>query len=309
VIQQTVLIIDDAEEVHALLDVRLRGEALRLYHAESPERGLDMAVELQPDLILLDVDMPQLSGFEVCQRLKADPSTAHIPVVFLTGSGDITTKVRGFDLGAVDYVTKPFDPVELRARVRSTLRTKRYLDLLSARAQVDGLTGLKNRAYFEQRISEEVAAAMRYGREVCLVMVDVDHFKNLNDSFGHPFGDLVLQRIGELLTGCSRVTDAACRFGGEEFALVLTETDSDGAMVLAERLRQEIKALAFTSRGQNVSVTASFGVCSARALLEAKKLDVRTLVEAADHALYSAKRSGRDQVALASPSNVNRTVQ
>lgn len=308
-IQQTVLVIDDAEEVHALLDVRLRGEALRLYHAETPERGLDMAVELQPDLILLDVDMPLLSGFDVCQRLKADPSTAHIPVVFLTGSGDTATKVRGFDLGAVDYVTKPFDPVELRARVRSTLRTKRYLDLLSARAQVDGLTGLKNRAYFEQRISEEVAAAIRYGREVCLVMVDVDHFKNLNDTYGHPFGDLVLQRIGELLSGCSRVTDGACRFGGEEFALILTETSLDGALVLAERLREELKALEFFARGERVSVSASFGICSARALLESKTLDVRTLVEVADAALYAAKRGGRDRVAVAALPVVDRMIQ
>lgn len=292
---QSVLVIDDAEEVHALLDVRLRDEGLRLYRATCPRRGLEMALELLPDMILLDFEMPGLDGFEVCQRLKADPSTSHIPVVFLTGTSDVSAKVRGFELGAVDYVTKPFDPVELKARVRSTLRTKRYHDLLGSRAQIDALTGLRNRGYFDQRLAEEVAAAARYARKVCLVMMDLDHFKALNDTHGHPFGDLVLQRTGELLSQRCRATDAACRYGGEEFGLVLTETDIDGARVLAERIRDDVSALVLRSRGAAVQVTASFGIA---AVVPAQALTVGGLLDRADQALYAAKRGGRNRVSV-----------
>lgn len=299
-IHQSILVVDDSDDIHRLLDVRLGGDGLRLYHATDSWQGVAMALQLQPDMILLDVGMPVLDGFGVCQQLKADPSTAHIPVVFLTGASDVDAKVRGFDIGAVDYVTKPFDPVELRARIRSTLRTKRFQDLLSSRAQVDGLTGLKNRAYFDQRLSEEVCAAARYGRDVCLVMLDLDHFKSLNDDHGHPFGDLVLQRTGELLAARCRATDAACRYGGEEFALILTETTPPGALILAERLRQDLRELDVRSRGKSVTITASFGVGYSAPLAEQERLTVRTLLEAADGALYAAKRAGRDRIELAS---------
>jgi diguanylate cyclase (GGDEF)-like protein len=298
-ITQSVLIIDDSEDVHALLDVRLRGESLRLYHASNPTQGLDIAARLHPDVILLDLEMPEMDGFTVCQHLKADPSTAQIPVVFLTGANDVLAKVRGFDVGGVDYVTKPFDPVELRARVRATLRTKRYQDMLSARAQLDALTGLRNRSYFEQRVAEEVAAAVRYKRDVCLVMMDIDHFKSLNDNHGHPFGDLVLQRTGELLLNRCRATDAGCRYGGEEFAIILTETKPDGALHFCERLRSEFAAMKLRAADGYVKVTASFGISYAAEVARRQALTVRSLVEIADEALYSAKRSGRDRVVLA----------
>ena len=219
---QTVLAIDDSPDIHQLLDVRLRPEGILLHHALSADEGLEKALHVKPDLILLDVDLPVLSGFEVCQRLKNDPATASIPIIFLTGASEVRTKVHGFDLGAVDYVVKPFDPAELRARVRAALRTKRFLDLLATRSHVDGLTGVWNRTYFNQRFGEEMSAATRYGRAVALVMLDLDHFKGHNDSFGHPFGDQVLQAVGDVLHTCLRTTDAPCRFGGEEFALILS---------------------------------------------------------------------------------------
>jgi two-component system, cell cycle response regulator len=135
---QSILIIDDSPEIHDLLEVKLRPEAVRIVHAMDSERGMTAALECRPDLILLDLEMPGIGGFELCQRLKCDPSTALVPVVFLTGTSDVATKVRGFDLGAVDYITKPFDTAELRARVRAALRTKRYLDLLSVRPRSTG---------------------------------------------------------------------------------------------------------------------------------------------------------------------------
>jgi diguanylate cyclase (GGDEF)-like protein len=295
---QTVLAIDDSPDVHRLLDVRLRPEGLVIHHALNAEEGLTMAREHLPDLVLLDVDLPLVTGFEVCQRLKEDPATSSIPVIFLTGAAEIYTKVQGFDLGAVDYVIKPFDPAELRARVRAALRTKRFHDLLSARSHVDGLTGIWNRSYFNQRLGEEVSAAQRYRRTVSLVMVDLDYFKGHNDTFGHPFGDLVLQSVGDVLHSALRTTDAPCRFGGEEFALILTETPEEGAMVTAERVRKQIADLPFRPKDRHVQVTASLGVaCST--LFDSRDMTVTGLVTAADDALYEAKTGGRNRVCLA----------
>jgi diguanylate cyclase (GGDEF)-like protein len=295
-----VLTIDDSLDVHRLLDVRLRPEGLILHHALDADEGLTKARELKPDLILLDVDLPLMTGFEVCQKLKLDPVTAEIPVIFLTGASDVYTKVQGFDLGAVDYVVKPFEPAELRARVRAALRTKRFHDLLSARSHVDGLTGIWNRSYFNQRFGEEMSAAQRYGRTISLVMLDLDHFKGLNDSYGHPFGDQVLQAVGDVLHAFLRTTDAPCRFGGEEFALALTETDEKGAAITAERVRVQIAQLAFRPQDKHVQITASFGVaCST--IFDTKVLSVSRMVAAADEALYRAKHEGRNRVCIARP--------
>jgi diguanylate cyclase (GGDEF)-like protein len=296
---QTLLVIDDSVDIHRLLDVRLRPEEVVLYHAHTAEEGLAKARDLKPDLILLDVELPVMSGFEVCESLKQDPALAEIPVIFLTGATDIHTKVQGLELGAVDYVVKPFDPAELRARVRAALRTKRYHDLLSARANVDGLTGIWNRSYFNQRFGEEIAAAQRYSRFVSLVMLDLDHFKAHNDTFGHPFGDRILQVVGDILHSAVRTTDAPCRFGGEEFALILTETPAEGALVIAERIRQRIAGTVFRPKDVSVPVTASFGVASSEAFGET--VSVARMIRAADEALYRAKNEGRNRTCLAEP--------
>ena len=296
--QPSVLVVDDSPDIHMLVEVRLRPEGVTVHHAEGGAEGLRLARELKPDLILLDVDMPGLSGLEVCRELKRGP-TSVIPVIFLTGAADVQAKVEGFDAGAVDYVTKPFEPTELRARVRAALRTKRYLDLLEARAHIDGLTGLRNRSYFDTRLADELAAARRYGREVALVMLDVDHFKGHNDHHGHPFGDQVLQTLGELLSSSVRSSDAACRYGGEEFALVLTETTGPNALILAERVRERIAALPFKMRGQDVLVTASLGIASTTDFADRTTVTSGPLIALADGALYAAKRAGRNRVLLA----------
>ncbi len=294
-----VLAVDDSPDVHALLEVRLRPEGLHLVKAESYDAGLALARQLMPDLILLDVDMPEHSGLDLCRRLKEHPTTANIPIIFLTGSSDVDTKVHGFDLGAVDYVTKPFHPAELRARVRAALRMKRAQDMLTQRAQVDALTGLRNRAYLDDRLAAEVAASARSGRPLSLVMMDLDHFKNLNDTFGHPFGDLVLQRVGDFLARSVRPCDVACRYGGEELAVILTDTTIAGAHAVAERIRDQVRQLDLAPRGKTVTVTASFGVAEANELASAGgELRPSALLAAADAALYTAKREGRDCVRL-----------
>lgn len=294
-----VLAIDDSQDVLDLLAVRLRPEGLVLVTGKSYEEGLALATQLRPDLILLDVDMPEHSGLDLCRRLKEETATRNIPVIFLTGSDDVNTKVHGFDLGAVDYVTKPFHPAELRARVRSALRMKRAQDMLTQKAQVDALTGLRNRAYMDERLAAEIKGAARSGRPLSLVMIDLDHFKSLNDGYGHPFGDLVLQRVGDFLPRSIRPCDVACRYGGEELAIILADTPIAGAYTVAERIREQVRALALAPRGKPVVVTASLGIAE---LGDVEQTDgeVRpgTLIAAADAALYVAKREGRDCVRL-----------
>lgn len=295
-----VLVIDDSQDIHDILAVRLKPEQVDLHAALEAQDGLTRARALVPDLVLLDIDMPNMTGFEICQRLKDDPMTAAVPIIFLTGAAEVHTKVQGFDLGAVDYVTKPFEPAELRARVRAALRTKRYHDLLATRAQIDGLTGLWNRAYFDRRLREEALAAVRYERPVSLVLLDLDHFKRLNDDHGHPFGDRVLQAVGEILWGELRAVDAPCRYGGEELGLILTHTDLDGAMVVGERVRAAIASMSLRHKGAQVRVTASVGV-SATSLVEPRTaVTGELMIDLADQALYRAKRGGRDRVERAS---------
>lgn len=297
---QTILAIDDSPEIHQLLKVRLKDlRDVELVHAHCAFDGFDQAQALNPDLILLDVMMPDASGFDICRRLKATSETQNIPVIFLTGASDVDQKVLGFDLGAVDYIQKPFDSAELSARIRAALRTKRCQDMVAHRAMIDGLTGLWNRDHFDQRLHEEIAAAHRYDRPMSLIMMDVDKFKNLNDNHGHPFGDEVLQAVGDVLQETVRTTDWPCRYGGEEFGLILRETDLEGAVIMAERVRAEIEALELRNKAQSVSVTASFGVVSSTLCMNPVELSSKWVIESADKALYAAKESGRNRVCTA----------
>src|SRR4051812_31479515 len=244
-----------------------------------------MACSLAPDLILLDVDMPDCDGFEACRRLKADAATAGIPVIFLTGVCDPEQKVQGFELGAVDYVTKPFEPSELRARVRAALRTKYLMDLLAKRAMIDGLTGLWNRACFEQRLATELSLAGRTDRPVACALIDLDHFKQVNDNHGHPFGDEVLRTIAQVVVDACRHEDVVCRYGGEELVLLMPNTTAEQALELAERVRAAVAATPFTTARGPAKVTCSIGV--------ADGLDGRgaAMVDLADKALYRAKQA------------------
>lgn len=291
-----VLAIDDSPDVLALLAVRLRPEDITLTTATSYDEGVALALSTLPDLILLDVDMPEHSGLDLCRRLKSEATTRNIPVIFLTGSTDIETKVHGFDLGAVDYVTKPFHPAELRARVRAALRMKRAQDLLTERIQIDALTSLRNRSFFDERLAVEVESHLRRLKPLSLVLLDLDHFKRLNDDFGHPFGDSVLQRVGDLIVRSVRSSDMACRYGGEELAVILPDTPSAQALQLGERLCAQIRALTFAPRGKPVVVTSSAGVAELFEVSRGEEPSPAALLEAADRALYAAKATGRDRV-------------
>jgi two-component system cell cycle response regulator len=288
-----VLVIDDSEFIHELVRTRLREEGLHVEHELSGESGLAHAIDGTPDLILLDVGLPDVDGFEVCRQLKERAETRQIPVIFLTGEADTDAKVRGLDLGAVDYVTKPFDEVELRARVRAALRTKRLQDLLQQQSFLDGLTGLWNRSYLDHRLEGELNIARRYERRLSIVLGDIDHFKLVNDNYGHLFGDHVIQRVAEAIMRHARRSDIACRYGGEEFALLLPGTGIEEAGVVAERLRAAVDSERFDMRGTQVDVTISFGVASTEGL---ETLTPEAIMNRADKALYGAKEAGRNRV-------------
>ena len=292
---QSVLVIDDAKDIHDLVAARLRPEGVRLLHAFDSDRGLALAREERPDLVLLDLDLDGRSGLDVCRALRADPRLAAIPVIFLTGTVDVATKVQAFDAGAIDYVTKPFDGVELRARVRAALRTKRFFDLLTTRAQLDPMTGLWNRAYFDARLGDEVEALARGRRRLALVIVDIDQFKAMTEAYGHPFADLVLRRVADVIASALRPDDVACRYGGEAFGALLRDATLADAELVTEQLLAGVAALDLRQGGARVPVTVSIGYVSSDKLEEGAELTPAALVAKADRGLFLARRTGRNR--------------
>jgi len=286
-----VLIIDDCPQLLAVARARLARDDHEVAVADGGRAGLEAVRSLRPDLVLLDVDMPDLNGFDLCRQLKSDPELQWIPVIFLTGRGRTAEKIRGLDLGAVDYITKPFDGVELRARVRAALRTKRFQDLVIEHAHMDPLTELPNRRMLSERLGVEWARAARHGGGLSLIMADIDHFKRINDLHGHPVGDRALKAVAGAISSQCRDADLPARYGGEEFAVIVPDESAAGAARLAERCRAAVEMLAVPAGGDVLRLTASFGVSDARSAPNAQ-----ALVEFADAALYVAKRTGRNRV-------------
>jgi len=290
---QRVLIVDDTKSIHALIKARLAGEPVELQSAYTSSDAMTMAGTLLPDLILLDVEMPDIDGFELCRRLKEQPATMSIPIVFLTGAGSTEAKLRGLELGAVDYVTKPFEPAELRARVRAALRMKYLLDLLNKKAMIDGLTGLWNRTYFDQTLAAQTSLSRRSGQPCSVVICDLDHFKGINDRCGHLTGDEALRIVAACMQATCRIEDVVCRFGGEEFGILVPNTPADRALIMAERLRKNIEKLQLVHRGMPVPITCSFGIADLSLCPD------NQIVGAADAALRKAKQNGRNRIEIA----------
>lgn len=286
-----VLVIDDSQDVHRLLKARLRHEELLLRGAVNGHEGLEAARAAAPAIILLDLDMPDMDGFEVLRRLKDDPATLNIPVIVLSGLQSAQDKVTAFDLGAVDYITKPFNLTELRVRIRSALRLHRLVQMLAQRAHIDGLTGLWNRAHFDKRLVEEAAGCARHRRALSLALVDVDHFKSINDTYGHPSGDAVLQGLSRVLQRECRQEDVACRYGGEEFALIMPDTSPEDGRSVCERVRTALEQVVWPRHPERL-VTVSIGVAGTSVALDA---EASRWLEAADRNLYAAKKDGRNR--------------
>lgn len=268
----------------------------QVFMATSGEQALALCASKQPDLLLLDVVMPGMDGYEVCRRLKADPATCDIPVIFITGHSDEAAEALGLDLGAVDFITKPFNPRIVRARVRTQLTLKAQADLLRLWVYIDGLTGVHNRRHFDERLVTELGRAARLNTPLSVVLLDVDFFKRFNDRYGHQAGDDCLRRVaGALKAGLRRPTDLLARYGGEEFVCLLPDTDLDGAMKVAQELLAHVVALQIPHEDSTVLpwVSISLGVCSYQG---ERQISAAELLKAADAQLYEAKGQGRNRV-------------
>ncbi|GAB4544560.1 MAG: diguanylate cyclase [Phycisphaerales bacterium] len=288
----TLLLVDDSPAIHRLLAIKLKNEGIDFVAAYSGPEAIEIARDIQPALVLLDVNMPDMDGYEVLHTLQADPVTHDIPVIMLSGEDDSQAKVRCFELGAMDYVTKPFQVAELRARITSALRITKLISLLEQRASIDALTGLGNRAYFNKRLDEEINKSSRSKEPLTLVMCDLDHFKKLNDGYGHPAGDAVLETYASILRDQLRTYDIPCRYGGEEFAIILPGTATPESANICERIRVAIEAQTWP-KYDGMKATSSFGLTSIPA---DDTNSAAAWIEAADQALYSAKTGGRNRV-------------
>ncbi len=290
-----VLVIDDIPTNCRILLESLKSD----YHidiATSGEQALATVIVNQPDLILLDIMMPGMDGYEVCSRLKQDVTLQNIPVIFLTAKNNKDDEARGFEWGVVDYIAKPFYIPIVKARIKSHLEQKKKHDLLVKLASIDPLTGIPNRRHFTNVFDVEWRRAKRGGTAISLMLVDVDYFKQYNDTYGHSAGDECLKKIAQgLYHSLKRPGDCAARIGGEEFAILLPETDALGAAIMADRIRMDIEKLNIphsNSKGFD-HATVSAGVATTT---PSEKMDRQVLLNAADEMLYQAKERGRNQV-------------
>jgi len=297
-----ILILDDDRSVRQLLERMVADCGYQALVASNWAEALRIYREGSPDLILLDVMMPGMDGYKVAKMLRNEGG-AFVPIILLTSLEDIDSKRRGMAAGADDFLTKPVSQLELQIRLSSMLRIKVLTDqLATANAQLaelavtDPLTGLYNRRHLYELLDREFARAKRYGRSLACFMMDIDHFKSVNDTYGHPVGDRVLQLVAELVKGTLRNTDIAGRFGGEEFMILAPETGPDAAMIVAERVRRLISARSAAAGPPVPHVTVSIGVATTD---HGGATAAAELVRLADEALYRAKGAGRDRSVVA----------
>jgi diguanylate cyclase (GGDEF)-like protein len=315
------LVDDDPGTIHHL--ARILAGSGKLRFATSGKVALQLARESPPDLILLDAEMPGMSGFEVLDTLKAEPAMVDVPVIFVTSHSDTAFEVAGFEQGAADFITKPVNARLVLARVKAQLRVKRMADELRRISTTDFLTNVANRRRFDESLEREWLRARRAGDPVSLLMVDVDHFKLYNDRYGHPQGDACLRNVAQALIRAGlRPADLVARYGGEEFMLLLPQTARRGAECIAHRILDAIEAMGIPHETSPTAriVTVSIGIAchddasacwvgpsadSRFAPQPHARCSVRDLVQAVDKALYAAKRAGRAQASLLDISDVD----
>lgn len=292
--REKILVVDDSP-----VNIRILADGLKsnyeLIVATSGEAALRRAFsDSPPDLVLLDVMMPVMDGYEVCRRLKADERTKNIPVIFITARNTEEDETKGLELGAIDFIAKPFSLAIVNARVRTHLELKRKSDILESLAFLDGLTGIPNRRRFDTVLENEWKRAARCAQPLALIMIDIDHFKPFNDTYGHGAGDKCLRLVADVLRGCQkRASDFVARYGGEEFASVLPGAGSREATDLGEIMRKKVEAMNIEHSGSSsCRVTISLGISS---VIPSPLSSPSLLKEAADRALYQAKAEGRNR--------------
>jgi len=304
-----ILVVDDDNAVRSTIGLMLEEEGYQVDKAMDGNDALAKIREGRPELILMDVEMPGLGGREVCRIIKGSKNFGFIPVILVTARQDLHTKVEGFEMGADDYIVKPINMMELSARVKSMLRIKALQDELMEKndrlmsmnerlqelSMTDALTGIYNRLFFQKRFSYEFQRANRYRVQLAVIIMDLDHFKRINDTYGHQFGDFVLKRVGALLLATVRQVDIVARYGGEEIVVVCPETNPQQVQVVAERIRAVIETEEFTQDGRSARVTTSIGVAVYPDLKDRIR-NMDDFLKLADEALYVAKDDGRNRV-------------
>jgi two-component system cell cycle response regulator len=296
----TVLIADDSVVVRAVVRGGLEDEGYRVLEAGDGRAALERCREDPPDVLLLDIEMPQFDGYQVLSALKGDDALKDIPVVFLTGRTGVADVAAGLRRGAHDYLRKPFEKIELIARVGAAVQVKTLQDQLKQRnaeldrmSRTDALTGLYNRRHLDEELVRQQSDATRHQDPLCLLLLDIDHFKRVNDNYGHSIGDLVLRTFAERIRGEVRAGDIIGRWGGEEFLVVMPRTTADRGFEVAERLRLATAAHPITTSQGHIEVTVSGGCASSMGH------SVDALIQLADSCLYRAKESGRNKIVKA----------
>jgi diguanylate cyclase (GGDEF)-like protein len=292
-----ILIVDDNPENIQVLGGLLSDEDYNPAGVSSGERAIAFLKKHKPDLILLDVLMPDMDGYSICRKIREEEANRPIPIIFLTAKTDEKDILKGFESGGVDYITKPFNTSELLARVKTHIELKQVREKLYELSITDDLTGLHNRRHFKHVLRREISRSVRHGVNLCLAIIDIDHFKMINDTHGHESGDLVLRALSDVFNQAFRKCDITGRIGGEEFAVMLPETDLEGAALVTDRFRERVEQESGNLHKGVGTFTVSVGVTQRTGTTD----DIDTLMKQADQALYRAKREGRNRVCLYSP--------
>lgn len=296
--QQSILIVDDSEFNIKYLEEILQ-EHYQIQTANSGQKALEIAFSNNPpDLILLDVVMPDINGYDVCIKLKQTDNTKNIPIMFITGNAKEEDEIYGFSIGAVDYISKPFSPTIVKARVKTHVELKKYRDYLESISYLDGLTGIANRRRLNEQFEIMWEFAKREKRVVSVIMMDIDYFKAFNDIYGHLKGDdCLIQLAYQLAKTVVRKTDIVGRYGGEEFMCAMLSTDLENTFMIAEKMRQRVMALAILHEGSKTGdvVTISLGIA---ACIPEKNEQSSNLILKADNALYYSKKTGKNKTSI-----------
>lgn len=294
----TVLVIEDHPDQRDLLAIVLKREGYQVITAANGLEALEKLETENVQIALSDIMMPKMDGFELIKRIRANPALKNIYLILITARIQEGDRVRGLDLGADDYITKPFSFSELLARVRVGTRVVQYQQHLEHQSQIDSLTGLFNRRAFEKKIHEEFERSKRYHNPLSVLIFDLDNFKSINDTYGHHGGDAALVKISETLREMTRQSDFSARFGGEEFVMILPETDQDNALLVANKIHGAVRSSSFGTTNRPFALTVSIGVSSSSTRAYSTW---REMLDDADRAMYLAKNTGKDRVEIWEP--------